>query len=115
MSKTNFRAIHDQTDLTQATPLDMQPSLGNRLVSLPDPDGRVIQEAAQTPGQTNQLRRAGDLPDNLAQVDRATFINADHQPNKVTDLWYPGLRLQFTNLPHPRFIAMVDRHWVTRI
>jgi hypothetical protein len=46
-------------------------------------------------------------------VDRATFINADHQPNKIADLGDPGFRLQFTNLLHPSIIEAVGWHWVT--
>jgi hypothetical protein len=46
-------------------------------------------------------------------MHRATFINADHQPNKISDLGDPGFWLQFTNPLHPSIIELVGWHWVT--
>src|SRR5665648_432006 len=110
MSITNFRTIHDQTDLSQTTPLGLQPLLCDRPVPIPDTDGRIIQEAAQTTSQAYLLCPSGYLPGYLAEVNRTAFINTNHQPHKVADLGDPGFRLQFTNLMHPSIIEGVDRH-----
>jgi hypothetical protein len=113
MSKTNFRSFHDQTDLTQTVPLGLQPLLCDRQVPFPNIDRHIIQKAAQTPGQAYLLCSSGNLPGNLAKVNRAAFINTNHPPNKVADPGYSGFRLQFANLVHPSIIEAVDRHWAT--
>src|SRR5271157_2641126 len=74
MSKANFGSIHDQVDLSQTPRLSLQPLLCNRLVPLPDADCRVVQEAAQTLDRAQQLRRSRDLPGDLTQMDRVTFV-----------------------------------------
>src|SRR3989304_232769 len=111
MSKTNFRAIYNQTDLSQAMPLGLQPFTRNRLIPFTHPDRRIIQKTAQPSGDAHQLGWAG----NLAQMHRATLVDPDHQPDKVTHLRDPLTRSQFTNPSHPGIIELVDRHGVTPI
>src|SRR5664279_6095168 len=101
MSKTNFRSIHDQTDLSETLPLGLQPVLRNRLVPLPDIDCRVIQKTTQTSSGTHQLRRTRNLDRNLAQSNRMTLKDPNHQPHKVPYLRNPLVRSQFTNSLHP--------------
>ena len=52
----------------------------------------------------------GDLSGDLAQVDRFTLIDPDHQPEKVPYLRNSLVRSQFTNSTHPVMIEFVDRH-----
>lgn len=113
MSKTNFRAIHNQTDLSQAMPLGLQPWMCNRLIPFTRSDRRIIQETIQPSGDDHQLGWAGYLAGNLAQMHRATLVYPDHQPDKVTHLSDPLTRSQFTNSSHPGIIELVDRHGVT--
>ena len=110
MSKANFRSIHDQTYLTQATPLGLQPLARNRLVPFTYTDGWIVQKAAQAPGDAHQLRRARNLPCNPAQVNRAAFVNPYKQPDKVAYLGNSLTWPQFTNSLHPSMIEFVDRH-----
>lgn len=94
MSITNFRSIHDQTNLSQKMQLGSQPLLGDRLIPFPNTNGRIIQEAAQSPGQTHLRSSAGYLSGYLAEMNRTAFINTNQQPHKVADLGNPGFRLQ---------------------
>src|SRR3990172_8268560 len=83
MSKTNFRAIHNQTDLSQALPLGLQPFPRNRLIPFTHLDREswrsapisIIQKTVQPSGDAHQLGRAGYLASNLAQMHRATLVN----------------------------------------
>ena len=54
-----------------------------------------------------------NLPGNLAQMHRTTFVNPDNQPDKIAYLGNPLIRSQYTNLLNPGMIECVDRHWVT--
>ena len=110
MTETNSRSIHDQPDLSQAVRLSFQPLLGNRLVPFPYTDSRILQKAAQALGGTEQQCSSGDLPGNLAQMHRTTFIDTNHQPNEVPDLSDPLRRSQFTNSSQPSIIEAVGRH-----
>src|SRR5271157_334121 len=112
MSKANLGSIHEQVDLFQASRLGLQPLLGNRPIPFPDADCRVVQKAAKSSGGAYQLCRSRDLPGDLAQMDRVTFMNTDHQPDKVPNLSDSLLRPQFTNPAHPCIIEAVGRHEV---
>jgi hypothetical protein len=110
MPKTNLRTIHDQTDLSQTTPLGFQPLARNWLVPFTHTNGRVVYKAVQPPGDAQQLRRARNLPGDLAQMYRATFVDPYDQPDKVTLLGNSLIWSQFTNSLHPSMIEFVDRH-----
>ena len=69
-------------------------------------------EDAQSSGDAQQLRRAGDLPSNLAQMHRAALVDPYNQPDEVAHLRNSLTSSQFTNLLHPSMIELVDRHWV---
>ena len=113
MSKTNFRTICDQADLSQTVPLGLQPLARNRLVPFSNADCRVIQKTAQTPGDAQQFRCARNIPGDLAQMHRTTFVEPNPQPDKVAHLGYSLAWSQFTNSPHLCIIELVDRHWIT--
>ena len=110
MPKTNFRTIHDQTDLSQTIPLRFQPLTCNRLIPFTHTNSRVIHKAVQPPGDAQQLCRARDLPGDLAQMYRATFEDPYDQPDKVPLLRNSLIWPQFTNSLHPCMIEFVDRH-----
>jgi hypothetical protein len=113
MTKTNFRAIHNQTDLSQALPLGLQPFPRNRRIPFPYSDRRIVQETTQPSGNAYRFGWAGDLAGNLAQMHRATLVNPDHQPDEVTHLRDPLTRSQFTNSAHPGIIERVGRHGIS--
>ena len=110
MSKTNFRTIHDQTDLSQTTPLCFQPLACNRLIPFSNIDGWVVQETAQAASDAHQLCRPWNLPGYPAQIHRATLVDPYNQPDKVPLLGNSLAWPQFTNSSHPSMIEFVDRH-----
>jgi site-specific DNA recombinase len=113
VSKTNFRAIHDQTNLSDIPKLGFQPLPGNRLVPRSHSNGWVIQQSAQSPRGTRQFRFSRNLAGYFTHTHRTTQINSDHQPYKRPNLGDPLSWTQFHNSHFPGIIKLVDRHWVT--
>jgi hypothetical protein len=94
-------------------PLSLQPLVRYWLIPFPDTNGWIVQEAAQSSGDTQQLRRAGDLPSNLAQMHRAALVDSNHQPDEVAHLRNSLTWSQFTNSLYPSMIELVYRHWAS--
>ena len=113
MTKTNFRAIHDQADLANPLELRSQPFLRNRFVPVAHIDGRVRQKTAQTSDRTFVLGWACYFSSNLAQMHGVTMKDTNQQPDKVLNLSDPLLWSQFTNSLNPSTIGLVDRHGIS--
>ena len=67
MPKANLGPVYNQTHISEMTELCFKSLASDRFVPFPHPDGRIIQQSAQTPCVTQQLRRTGDFPCHSAQ------------------------------------------------
>ena len=103
MSKANLAAIHDQTDFSIRQPLE--DGSGDWLIPFAYTDGRIIQQASDTAGQTRQIGRTRDLLGNFAQVDRTTFVQPTQQPAEIAD---PGDPFIWTKVSQHLTTSMVQ-------
>jgi hypothetical protein len=113
MPKANLGPVYNQMHLSEMTELCFKSLASDRFVPFPHPDGRIIQQSAQTPCVTQQLRRTGDFPCNSAQGNGSSLVDADDQPDEVAYLCDPLVWSQLVDLLILGMIELVDRHWVT--
>ncbi len=113
MPKTDFRAIHNQTNLSDTPKLGFQPLPGNRLIPRSHSNGRIIQQSAQSPRHTRQFCFSRNLASYFTHTHRTTQVNSDDQPYKPSNLGDPLSWTQFHYSHFPGIIKVVDRHWIT--
>jgi hypothetical protein len=108
--KTNFRPIHNLTDLLKMPGLHSQPAASNWLVPLSDIYRRVGHKTAHALDHAEHCSSTGDLACDSAQANRSTLMNANYQPGEVLNTGYSFHRVQLSNSYFPCLIEGVDRH-----
>lgn len=107
--KTYLISIHNQMRLSLALELSFQHHPSNRVILFPHPNSWIVQQLAQTSGAAEQPSQTGDLPNNTAQINRASLVDANNHPDDISYLGNPSSRTQYPNPAKPGMIEAIDR------
>jgi hypothetical protein len=108
MPGSYLAGIDNQTDLAVRDALNNVP--GDRLIPPSDIQRWIAQEPTESPCQAWQTSGTRDLLGYLAQMDRATLVQANQQPGQIPNSGDPFIWTQFANPSAPVVVKFYCRH-----